>query len=113
MNTTLRLRFVFCLVLLAVSIALPALAGGQHAHGVVGTVRALSEASLDLETGGGETRTFHFAETTAFKRGKAAARRQEVEIGKKVVVTFKEEGGKQWLKEVNLDPSAHAGHQHP
>ncbi len=88
------------MVALFVSGALAAHEG--HRHKAMGTVKAIAAAKLEIETTEGKLQTFVLSETTTFKRGEAAAKREDVTVGERAVVSYETQDGTDRALEVKL-----------
>lgn len=95
----------------ALAIGAPAVAHEGHHHNAMGTVRAVGAAELQLETMESKLETFVLTEATTYKRGDAAAQREDVAVGARAVVMYETKDGKNVAIEVKLAKSEHEGHE--
>ena len=88
--------------------------GHDGAHGMKGTVTAISEDTITIETPNKETQTVHFDSTTKFQKGGAAASIKDLKVGDRVVIQAHDTEGKMHAVQVRFGKSvkakAHAGH---
>jgi len=101
--------------LLAAGIALlstwPALAHEGHHHKAMGTIHAVQAAQVDLQTKDGKIESFQLTATTTYKRGDAAAKREDLKAGERAVVMYETKDGKNLAIEVKLGTAGHEGHE--
>lgn len=95
----------------AFAISAPMLAHEGHHHNAMGTVRAVDSAQLQLEDKDGKLETFVLTDTTTYKRGDAAAKREDVQVGARAVVMYEAKDGKNVAIEVKLAATGHEGHE--
>jgi hypothetical protein len=106
------LRWSLVVVGFALASALPSLAHEGHHHNAMGTIRVVGEAQLDLETKEGKLETFQLADTTAYKRGDAAAKREDLKVGERAVVMYEKKDGKNVAIEVKVAAGHDEHHGH-
>lgn len=110
-----RLRSTLAAATLTLALAPLAQAHEGHHHNAMGTVKAATADRLELETQAGKLETFTLTAETAFKRGDAAAKREDLKSGERAVVMYETKDGRNLAIEVKL-PAAevdeHAGHEH-
>ena len=75
-----------------------------HSHRVMGFVKAVDAAHIEIETKEGTKVSAILNEETKYHRGKAAATAADVKAGNRVVLTFVEKEGKKIAQEVLLAP---------
>jgi hypothetical protein len=97
--------------ILTVSARTP-LAHEGHEHKALGTVAAIDEKEIRVETQDGQTLAFALSPETTFKAGEARAERADVKVGGRVVVVYEEENGQKLAKEVLLPAAGEKGGQH-
>jgi YHS domain-containing protein len=77
----------------------------------MGTVRVVDSAQLQLETKDSKLETFVLTDATTYKRGDAAAKREDVQVGARAVVMYESKDGKNVAIEVKLAATGHEGHE--
>jgi len=97
--------------LFALTLGAPAVAHEGHHHNAMGTVRAVAAVELQIETKDNKLETFVLTDATTYKRGDAAARREDVKVGERAVVMYETKDGKNLAIEVKLAKSEHEGHE--
>lgn len=97
--------------LFALAVGAPAVAHEGHHHNAMGTVRAVAAAELQIETKENKLESFVLTDATTYKRGDAAARREDVKVGERAVVMYETKDGKNLAIEVKLAKSEHEGHE--
>jgi hypothetical protein len=88
------------------------LAHEGHEHKALGTVAAVHEKEIRVETQDGQTLAFVLSSETTFKAGEARAQRADAKVGGRVVVVYEEEDGEKLAKEVLLPATAEEGGKH-
>jgi len=83
-----------------------------HHHNAMGTIRAIGAAQLDVETTEGKLETFRLVDTTAYKRGDAAAKREDLKVGERAVVMYEKKDGKNLAIEVKVAAGQDEHHGH-
>lgn len=73
-----------------------------HRHNAMGTVKAIGASSLELETQDGRIESFVLGEATVYKRGEAAAKREDVRTGERAAVVYETKAGRNLALEVRL-----------
>lgn len=111
MRTTRSNRPWTLAALFALALGVPAVAHEGHHHNAMGTVRAVAAAELQIETKESKLETFVLTDATTYKRGDAAARREDVKVGARAVVMYETKDGKNLAIEVKLAQSGHEGHE--
>ena len=85
---------------------LPGLAAHEgHPHRVMGVVKAVDAAHIEIETKEGTKISAIVNEETKYRRGKAPATAADVKAGNRVVLTFVEKEDKKIVQEVLLAPA--------
>ena len=103
-------RRSFVTAALIFAAVVPALAHEGHHHNAMGTIRAVQANQLDLETTEGKVEAFVLTDTTRYKRGDAAAKREDLAVGARAVVMYEAKDGKNLAIEVKLGTAEHEGH---
>lgn len=99
-------RIAVALLLLAgLAFAAGPAAHEGHTHRVMGTVKAVDAAQMEIETKDGAKVTAQLTQDTKYRRGKAAATADEVKPGDRVVVSIVEKEGRTIALEVLLPPA--------
>lgn len=110
-----KLHSFFRLSLLAATIALlpawPAMAHEGHHHNAMGTIQAVQAEQLDLKTKDGKIQSFQLNAKTTYKRGDAAAKREDLKVGERAVVMYESKDGKNVAIEVKLATAGNEGHE--
>jgi YHS domain-containing protein len=96
---------------IAFAVGAPTLAHEGHHHNAMGTVRAVDAAQLQLETKDSKLEIFVLTDATTYKRGDAAAKREDVAVGARAVVMYESKDGKNVAIEVKLAATGHEGHE--
>ena len=100
-----KTSFVLMTVLLLIALV--------HAHGnavhVLGTVTAVSDASISVKTTTGETKVVAVDAETKFLKGGSAAELKDIHVGDRVVTHAHSHEGKLHAAEVKLG-ATHAAH---
>ncbi len=96
-------RWVVVAGALALPIFAPAHEGGHHAKG---TVREITADRIVVKLLDGKDAVFALAPETSFQRGNAPARREDVNVGERVVVHGKHSGDREIAALVKLAASA-------
>lgn len=94
---------VFLLTILAFP-GVPAAHEG-HSHRVMGIVKAVDAAHMEIERKDGDKVSVSLNADTKYRRGKASVTAAEVKVGDRVVVTLVEKEGKKIAQEVLLAPA--------
>lgn len=110
MRTTSSIHRWVLATAVAVVVCVPTMAHEGHHHNAMGTVRIIDSAQLQLETKDGKLETYVLTDTTTYKRGDTAAKREDVQVGVRAVVMYETKNGKNVAIEVRLAKSEHAGH---
>ncbi len=97
--------------LVALALGAPVVAHEGHHHNAMGTVRAVAAAELQIETKDNKLETFVLTDATTYKRGDAAAKREDVQVGARAVVMYEAKDGKNVAIEVKLAATGHEGHE--
>ena len=110
-----RMQRIRCFALATATIALsvvvaPARPHEGHHHNAMGTIRAVQANQLDLETTEGKIEVFVLTDTTSYKRGDAAAKKEDLVVGARAVVMYEAKGGKNVAIEIKLGTAGHEGH---
>jgi len=84
-------RYTTFLAAAALSVAAVASAHPKHEHRVMGTLTAVDEARIAIETVEGQSLDLATTETTKYERGGAAASRSDLAVGSRVVVFYMED----------------------
>ena len=105
LQTTLRRTLLAAGLLLAS--AWPALAHEGHHHNAMGTIRAVQANQIDLETTEGKIEVFVLTDTTSYKRGDAAAKKEDLVVGARAAVMYEAKGGKNLAIEIKLGTAGH------
>lgn len=109
MNSVIRNRFLLLTLALAfVLSARMATAHQGHAHAAMGTVAAITAERLDVKTAEGKVETFAVNTDTKLDRAGKAEPWDKVTLGERVVVHYKQEGGKNVAQHVQLAVKAAA-----
>ena len=103
-------RRSFVTAALIFAAVVPALAHEGHHHNAMGTIRAVQANQLDLETTEGKVEAFVLTDATSYKRGDAAAKREDLAVGARAVVMYEAKDGKNLAIEVKLGTAEHEGH---
>jgi hypothetical protein len=90
-----------------ITMVLPAHAHGNFEH-ILGTIKAVHEDSVTVETPAHEIRTVNFTEKTAFRQGVHAVTWKELQPGQKVVIHAKKVSGSLQAHEVKIAPVSRA-----
>lgn len=85
------------------------LAHEGHEHKALGTVAAIDEKEIRVETQDGQTLAFVLSPETTFKAGDAPAQRADAKVGGRVVVVYEEEDGRKLAQEVLLPEKSEGG----
>jgi hypothetical protein len=84
------------------------------AHGMKGTVTAISESTITIETPKKETQTIHFDADTKFQKSGAEASIKDLKVGDRVVIQAHDKEGQMHAVQVRfgkpMKAKAHAGH---
>jgi hypothetical protein len=104
-----------CFALAAATIALSVVVAAArahegHHHNAMGTIRAVQANQLDLETTEGKIEVFVLTDTTSYKRGDAAAKKEDLVVGARAAVMYEAKGGKNLAIEIKLGTAGHEGH---
>lgn len=99
-------RDIFFALALGLPLALSAHEG--HDHKALGTVTAVQEGALELETTEHATLSFVLVAETTYRRGDARAARSDVKPGLRAAVTYFEKTGKKIAREVRLPAASDA-----
>ncbi|MFN7943138.1 MAG: hypothetical protein U0X73_16215 [Thermoanaerobaculia bacterium] len=110
MSTHPSARRSFVTAALIFAAVVPALAHEGHHHNAMGTIRTVQANQLDLETTEGKVEVFVLTDTTSYKRGDSAAKREDLEVGARAVVMYEAKDGKNLAIEIKLGASEHEGH---
>ena len=102
MKSVTRQRILFFLGLALVLSARTVTAHEGHAHTAMGTVAAITAEHLEVKTSGGKAETFVLTADTKLDRAGKAETSDKVVIGERVVVHYKEVGGKNVAQHVQL-----------
>jgi len=100
-SSTFAFRPLLAAVLLVLTSSATTAHEGHH-HDAMGTVRAVREAQLELETQAGKIETFQLNDKTSYRRGEAAVKRENLEVGERAVVTYEMRGATNLAIEVRL-----------
>ena len=111
-------RVVGCVLAAVVAlggVASQVLAHEGHEHKAMGTVAAIHDERIEIETTReGKTVAFLLSAETKYKAGQAEAKRADVKPGGRVVVVYYEKDGHKHAKELLLPArgESHEGHEH-
>lgn len=110
-----RMQRIRCFALATATIALsvvvaPALAHEGHHHNAMGTIRAVQANQIDLETTESKIEVFVLTDTTSYKRGDSAAKKEDLVVGARAVVMYEAKDGKNLAIEIKLGAAGHEGH---
>ena len=86
-------KIVFATVL-ALALTAGAWAHPKHEHKLMGTVTAIDEKQIEIESKDGEKVTIPLTPETSYKRGEAVAKAADIEIGVRVVVFYTQDENK-------------------
>lgn len=89
---------------LAVLLARPSAA--HEGHQAMGTIRALATTQLELDTTQGKVEVFRLTPSTVYKRGDAAAKREDLAVAERAVVMYETKDGANVVIEVRLGAAA-------
>ena len=82
MTYTLRATLVLCAAL----VAAPAVAHPGHDHKVMGVITGVNGDYVTVRTPAGDERTFQITGKTQIQRGSVAGAREEIVVGRRVIV---------------------------
>lgn len=87
-------RWTVCLVLM-VALVMPAAAWAHegHAHKVLGTIAAVSDAQLDVKTTDGKTVAIVLDAKTVYRQGKVRTDVKMLKLGERVVIEAEQAAG--------------------
>lgn len=87
-------RFTVCLAMMAALVAPAALwAHAGHAHKVLGTVAAVTDAQLDVKTTDGKTVALTLDAKTVYRQGKVRTDAKMLKLGERVVIEAEQAEG--------------------
>ena len=94
---------------LALAVAMGAWAHPDHEHKLMGTVSAVDEERIEIETQDGEKVSIPLTTDTSYKRGEEAGKAADVAVGGRVVVFYKQDENKVKRATKIMLPEAKAG----
>lgn len=80
------------------------------AHGMKGTVTAISDDTITLETPAKQSHTVHFDSTTKFQKSGASASVKDLKVGDRVVIQANDSTGKMHAVQVRFGKPGKANH---
>jgi hypothetical protein len=91
-----------------ISLVLATAAAYAHdgAHGMKGTVTAINDDTITIETPAKETQQVHFDATTKFQKSGAAASVKDLKVGDRVVIEATDADGKMHAAQVRFGKPA-------
>ena len=92
-------------LLAALALSVGPAAHEGHSHRVMGIVKTMDAAHMEIETKGGGKVSALLNQETKYRRGKAPAAAADVKAGDRVVLTLVEKEGKKIAQEVLLAPA--------
>lgn len=78
----------------------------EGSHGMKGTVKAITDTTLTIETMVKKTQTIHFDDKTVFTKSGAAATVKDLKVGDRVVIESHDMGGKMHAVNVRFGKAA-------
>jgi len=102
MKSMMQKRFLLFLGLFLALAARTASAHEGHVHTAMGTVASVTAERLDVKTAAGKTDLFTLTAETKFDRSGKPEIWSKIALGERVVVHFKEAGGKNVAQHVQL-----------
>lgn len=103
------------LKMLALTLALLSLSAFAHdgSHGMKGTVTAVTDNTITIETPAKKTATIHFDTKTTFTKSEAAATAKDLKVGDRVVIEAHDMDGKMHAVKVRFGKPKKAASSKP